>query len=196
MCVAWAENGGIVGCGVLLDWYSWAESQGLSPDPLGATAITVDQLEKIVASQGVELAPGDILLIRTGYAKALGELSAEKRGSYVDTQPFPPGVGLQSSKATARWLWDHGFAAVGSDTLGLEMMPPSDPEIVLHEYMLAGWGMPIGELFDLEKLAEECKTRGRWRFFFSSVPLKVGHGRTSELGILAFREVWRHEANE
>lgn len=33
--------------------------------------------------------------------------------------------------------------------------------------------MPIGELFDLKPLSEECKKRGRWEFFFSSMPLKV-----------------------
>lgn len=33
--------------------------------------------------------------------------------------------------------------------------------------------MPIGELFDLERLSVVCKGEGRWSFFFSSVPLKV-----------------------
>lgn len=33
--------------------------------------------------------------------------------------------------------------------------------------------MPIGEMFDLDELAEKCKERGRWTFFLSSVPLKV-----------------------
>ena len=33
--------------------------------------------------------------------------------------------------------------------------------------------MPIGELFDLENLAQECQKRQRWTFFFSSVPLRV-----------------------
>lgn len=34
--------------------------------------------------------------------------------------------------------------------------------------LLAGWGCPIGELFDLEKLGEECKRLGRWSFFVTS----------------------------
>lgn len=44
---------------------------------------------------------------------------------------------------------------------------------VLHEWLLAGWGMPIGEMFDLERLAETCHRLSRWEFFLVSVPLKV-----------------------
>ena len=43
-----------------------------------------------------------------------------------------------------------------------------NPKLLLHEVLLAGWGMPIGELFDLERLAEHCKRVGRWSFFLSS----------------------------
>ena len=45
----------------------------------------------------------------------------------------------------------------------------------LHEVLLAGWGCPIGEMFDLEKLSEHCKAVGRYSFFLSSMPLKVGY---------------------
>lgn len=55
----------------------------------------------------------------------------------------------------------------------MEAWPCQNTEFWLHEWLLAGWGMPIGELFDLEQLSEECKKRERWSFFFSSMPLKV-----------------------
>lgn len=48
---------------------------------------------------------------------------------------------------------------------------PVDLEWMLHPILLAGWGTPIGELFDLEALAETCKHRNRWSFFITSVPL-------------------------
>lgn len=48
---------------------------------------------------------------------------------------------------------------------------PVEPEWMLHPILLAGWGVPIGELFDLEALAETCKRRSRWSFFITSVPL-------------------------
>lgn len=43
----------------------------------------------------------------------------------------------------------------------------------LHEYILALWGMPLGEMLDLEKLAKTCREKGRWFFFFTSAPANV-----------------------
>ena len=40
----------------------------------------------------------------------------------------------------------------------------------LHEYILALWGMPLGEMLDLEKLAKTCREKNRWFFFFTSAP--------------------------
>jgi hypothetical protein len=37
--------------------------------------------------------------------------------------------------------------------------------------LLAGWGTPIGELFDLEGLSKICKELNRYSFFVSSAPL-------------------------
>ena len=64
----------------------------------------------------------------------------------------------------------------------MEAWPCQNLEFRLHEWLLAGWGMPIGELFDLEMLSEECRRRKRYTFFFSSVPLKVGRGH-ADMGI-------------
>jgi len=41
--------------------------------------------------------------------------------------------------------------------------------------MLPMWGMPIGELWDLERLAEKCVKEGRYTFFLTSSPDYV-HG--------------------
>ncbi len=85
--------------------------------------------------------------------------------------------GIESSEATLRFLWDNQFAAVAGDAPSFERSPPVGPHVdkrfILHEWLLAGWGMPIGEMFDLEKLSETCKELGRCSFFVSSMPLKV-----------------------
>jgi kynurenine formamidase len=87
------------------------------------------------------------------------------------------------------WCWANKFAAVASDTPSFERAPVMgahhDPECVLHEWLLAGWGMMIGELFNLEKLTEKCKEVGRWSFFLSSVPLNVPGGVASFLNAVA-----------
>ena len=95
----------------------------------------------------------------------------------------PPAVGLESSEKTLRWIWETGFSAVAGDQPSFEAWPCQNPNYMLHEWLLAGWGMPIGEIFDLERLSEECRKRHRWSFFFSSMPLRV-----SGLKIEIYRE--------
>ena len=43
----------------------------------------------------------------------------------------------------------------------------------MHQNILALWGMPLGEMWDLEKLAETCRRLGRWTFFVTSAPANV-----------------------
>jgi hypothetical protein len=70
------------------------------------------------------------------------------------------------------WLHDCYFAAVAGDAPSFESWPTKET-YYLHEYILALWGMPLGEMLDLERLAEKCKERGRWTFFFGSSPANV-----------------------
>ena len=176
--VAWVENGGIVGRGVLIDYAAWADAKGISVSPFETVSITVSTLEEIAASQGTTFKPGDILFIRSGWNRGFRTLSKDelvRRSKMKD----PPAIGIESSQETLRWLWDHSFAALAGDHPSMEAWPCQNVEFQLHQWLLAGWGMPIGELFDLEKLGEECARRKRWSFFFSSVPLKVPGGVAS-----------------
>ena len=54
-----------------------------------------------------------------------------------------------------------------------------------HEVLLAGWGCPIGELFDLEALSEHCAKEKRWSFFVTSEVVNVPGGVASPPNILA-----------
>ncbi|KAI9901925.1 hypothetical protein N3K66_003742 [Trichothecium roseum] len=176
---AWANAGGIVGRGILLDYASWTEQAGRSLPPAFETSpIPASDLRLVAASQGTTIRPGDILLVRTGWGRAYAGLDDAGRAALAAMDP-PPAVGLESSEETLRWLWDCGFAAVAGDQPSFEAWPCRDKRFWLHEWLLSGWGMPIGEIFDLERLAEECAKRKRWSFFFSSVPLKVPGGVAS-----------------
>ena len=48
------------------------------------------------------------------------------------------------------------------------------PAVVLYQWLLAGWGIPIREIFDLEHHEEHCRQMGRWNFLSGSVPMEVG----------------------
>lgn len=155
-----------------MDYASWADSKGIKVSPFETVPITVSTLKEIAAAQGTTFTEGDILFIRTGWVRGFGRLSDDECAALAH-KADPPAIGLESSEETLRFLWDQSFSAVVGDHPSMEAWPCQDRRFWLHEWLLAGWGMPIGELFDLERLSEECRKRGRWSFFFSSVPLKV-----------------------
>jgi len=82
------------------------------------------------------------------------------------------------------WIWDSGFSAVAGDAISFEVYPDQGG-LSLHEYLLAGWGVPIGELFDLEALAKVCEEEGRWSFFVTSMPLNMPGGVSSPPNAMA-----------
>jgi len=82
-------------------------------------------------------------------------------------------IGVEPSEDILRWIWDNKFAAIAGDMPGFERAPDEGEEEPLHQWLLAGWGCPIGEMFDLEELARELERVGRYSFFLSSMPLKV-----------------------
>lgn len=158
----------------MLDYAAWAKTRNIPIEPFSTTAISVDTLKDVATSQGTELKQGDILFIRSGWIQAFSQLTDSEAIELAEI-PSPPAIGLESSEKSLRWLWETGFAAVAGDMPSMEAWPCQNTQFWLHEWLLAGWGMPIGELFDLERLGEECKKRGKWSFFFSSMPLRVSH---------------------
>src|SRR5205807_3329390 len=63
----WARHG-LAGRAVLLDVERAMQEAGLPYDPGGSSAIGVDGLELARRQAGVEFAPGDIILLHTGFA--------------------------------------------------------------------------------------------------------------------------------
>lgn len=86
--------------------------------------------------------------------------------------------GIEGSREMARWLWDRHFAAVVSDNMAVEAMPPmidgvEQPlhELVLHQWCLSLLGIPLGELWDLKALSEACRESKQCSFLLTSSPL-------------------------
>lgn len=157
---------------MLLDYVAWAEANGKEVNCFETQSIPADVLQEVATSQNTTFRPGDILFIRTGWTKAYEQLSQAECQKLAD-YAAPPVIGVESSEAMLRWIWDLQLAAVVGDMPSFEAYPCQNTDWFLHEWLLAGWGIPIGELFDLEQLSQECRKRDRWTFFFSSVPLKV-----------------------
>lgn len=88
--------------------------------------------------------------------------------------------GIEGTIEMARWLWNHHFAAIASDNLAVEAMPPMEggevlplTSLVLHQWCLGLFGMPLGELWDLKALADVCGEKKRYSFLLTSAPLNV-----------------------
>lgn len=117
-----------------------------------------------------------MLFVRSGWKEAYDSKSPEARakaalrhGSGKDGEDGQRYAGLSQEQKILDWLHDCYFAAVGGDAPAFEAWPTHE-EYHLHEYILALWGMPLGEMLDLEKLAVKCREKNRWFFFFSSAP--------------------------
>jgi hypothetical protein len=60
-------------------------------------------------------------------------------------------------------------------------------EIFMHIRLLPLFGLPIGEFFDLDALADDCASDGVYEFFFTSAPLNLKAGVASPPNALAIK---------
>jgi hypothetical protein len=186
----WARRG-IAGRGVLLDFARFAAAQGLAFAPGERYGITAEQLQAAADWQGLRFQTGDILLLRTGWVGWYEGLNEEQRAALA--QPGALQVaGLEQSAASLRFLWDNHFAAIACDNPPFEAYPPATPDEgqnlgMLHGTIIGLWGMPIGEMFRLDALAEACAADGRYEFFFTAAPLNKLCGVASPPNALAIK---------
>ena len=174
---------GLVLRGVLLDFPRYWAGAGLSVDPHSGHSISVANLHDCARAQGTQWSPGDVLVVRTGFLAAY----RERGGLPADGLAMPTSAGLDASADMARFLWDAGFAAVAADNPAVEVLP-GDPAIgSLHRRLIPGLGMPLGELWDLDELAESCTADRRYECCVVSVPLRVPGGVASPANVMAIR---------
>lgn len=174
----WAQRG-IAARGVLLDLPRYWAAGGREVDPFAGVGITPSDLETVAISQGVEVRPGDVLLVRTTWAARYLTLSIEERTAVSGW------TGLVASDEMAEYLWDHRIALIGSDNPAVENAPGDRSVGSLHRRLLPALGLPMLELLDLEVLAERCAELGRWEFFFVSVPLNLRGAVSSPANAMA-----------
>lgn len=179
----WAKKG-IAGRGVLIDYLSWAEKKGISVNALSQHAVPLDDILAIARECKIEFQRGDIFFLRVGLPKTWNSMDDGQKLAYSQ-QSTPKHAGIEQSEQVLRFMWDNHFAAVASDAVSFEVFPPVNPQYDLHHHLLTGWGLPIGEMFDLDGLAETCKQLGRWTFFVSSSPLNHAQGVSSPPNCMA-----------
>ncbi|KAJ1706635.1 hypothetical protein NYO67_11218 [Aspergillus flavus] len=173
----WHCRGGLTGRGVLIDFKSYGAAKGIQYSPFSAFRISAADIEAVAVHQGTTFQKGDILIIRFGVTEALGQMNGDEQSAAMAPLRC---CGIEGTEDMARWLWNRQFAAVASDNIAVEAMPPiidgverPPTEFVLHQWCLSLLGMPLGELWDLKALADVCKKAGRYSFLLTSAPLNV-----------------------
>lgn len=168
----------VVSRGVLLDIPRLFGRAWLDP----GEAITGEHLDACRASAGLEVAAGDVVLIRTGALARVREHGGW--GDYAGNGPQP---GM--SATSAAWFADRDVAAVATDTWGFEVLPYETTDTVapLHQILLSRCGITIGEMFDLEALAEDCARDRRYEFFFVAQPLPITGAVNAPINPLAIK---------
>ena len=145
----------LLGRGVLLDVAGWKQVDALPPN----AAITAEDLEGCARAHAVDVRPGDVLLVRTGFG-----------ARWADEAAYLHAAGV--SKSANIWAANKRVAAVGADNMAWDSMQEKDPDTNMmlfgHVHLLVTHGIHILENLNLEALA----AAGHREFCFVGVPLK------------------------
>jgi len=152
----------VAGRGVLLD-VGRVIGDGELPDGF---AITEEHLTETARAHGVEVGRGDMVCVRTG------QLTRVRREGWGDYAGGPaPGLSFY----TAGWLHRTEIASIATDTWGFEVRPNEfdDAFQPLHQVAIPHIGLLVGEMWDLDALAEHCAGDGRYDFLLVAAPLPI-----------------------
>ena len=158
--------------------YRRPQRRGYSPQRY---AISIDDLDAACRRQNVEIAKGDIVLIRTGHIRRF-----TVDGDRAAFNGLQPGVAPDARNGSRR-----SVAAVAADNTSVEIvtgdMSRSETPLPFHMLTLRDMGCPLGEMFDLEALSKDCAEDGRYIFMLSASPLPFVGAFGSPLNPLAMK---------
>jgi kynurenine formamidase len=163
---------GILTRGVLIDVPALRNVDWLEP----GDAIFPEDLEAAEKVEGVHVSTGDVVLLRTGYARRKREHGA-----------VPPQNGQAGWHAACLpWLHERGVAAIGCDT-AQDVVPSGYSQVALpiHSIGIVAMGLWLLDNCDLEALAATCGRLRRWEFCFTVAPLRIEGGTGSPVNPLA-----------
>jgi kynurenine formamidase len=169
--------GPVVSRGVLLDVARTLGRDVLEP----GYPITPLDLDAACELAGVEVEPGDIVLVRTGQ---MVHLQPERRDLVAYTWPSP-GLTIE----TAAWFHAHDVAAVATDTLVFEVYPCQyeDAYLPVHVLHLVEMGLTQGQNWVLDPLSDACAADDRFTFLLDATPLPLVAALGSPLQPVALR---------
>ena len=181
----WANK--FVGRGLLLDVFGYRKAKGIPVNALEREVYTLAELKAALEHQGSALKPGTVLLVRTGWMESYEKLAAEDKRSIAPMDKMRS-AGIEASREIVAWMWNNRVAAIGTDCPSVEAFPSDfTDEGILHYRALPLLGLPLGELFVLAPLAEDCARDRRYEFMLVSTPLNVEGGIASPPNAVAIK---------
>ena len=138
-------------------------------------SVGFEPLMAILASDGVAVEPGDLLLLHTGFADLILEMQREPDMALLNNSCAV----LDGRDARLlQWISDSGLAALCADNYAVEGYPAKDAPgpraaLPLHEHCLFKLGVPLGELWLLSELAGWMRAHRRHRCLLTAPPLRL-----------------------
>ncbi|OZI43874.1 cyclase family protein [Bordetella genomosp. 5] len=160
---------GMQGRGVLVDL---ARHYGT-----GRTLIGAAELLAVLDKDGIEVLPGDMLVLRTGYAEKVVEMAGKPDADVLHTY----GAALDGTdEALLTWISESGIAAICADNYAVEAYPARERQgpramLPLHHHCLFKLGLPLAELWYLKDLADWLHAQQRHHFLLTAPPLRLPH---------------------
>ena len=146
-----------------------------------------DDLQQIINEDQLDIRPGDIMVVHTGFATELMAM-----GGKPDSQKLESlGAGLDGrDQRLLQWITDVGIAAIAADNTAVELYPALPVEgpaaiLPLHEHCLFKLGVPLGELWYTQDLAHALREAGRSAFLLTAPPLHLPGAAGSPLNPIA-----------
>jgi len=184
----WARHG-MAGRAVLLDVERALRDAGRPYNPGVNVEFDVEDLELARRQAGAEFAPGDTILLHTGFAAWYFEQPSQVKTRLHGNVAAP---GVAHTEAMCEYLWNSHASAVASDTFAVEAFPAdrsaqTHPFGFLHNMLIGQLGLALGELWWLADLAHDCADDGIYEMFLVSAPMNAPGGIGSPANAVAIK---------
>jgi kynurenine formamidase len=165
----YAQRQGVFTRGVLLDVAAARGVNWYQPDEY----VTVADFEAAEKRQGVRVASGDALFLRTGMERMEAELGE---------QDIYPRAGMHAE--CAEWMHTRQVSLYGGDCIEKLPYPSESFTSAVHMIVLASMGLPILDWPALTELAKTCERLKRWDYLLTTAPLRLPGGTASPINPL------------
>ena len=143
----------------------------------GNQRVNVDYatLADVLAKDKVEIEPGDMVCLHTGFAELLLGMNRQPDGERLATSCA---VLEGRDPRLLQWITESQLSVLIADNYAVEAHPASSHEghcaaLPLHEHCLFKLGIHLGELWHLTPLARWLRSQERMRFLLTAPPLRL-----------------------